>query len=199
MKKILPILIASFLISTLVIVGLMFTIKKVGGEKLSQVPVLKELVVIKSEEVKYVGPEDTKYSEVDNLVEQLQKKIEEIGELEEQRAELQELKADIDREKKEVTDLFKKVEAQLIIIDDARWSNLSERAATFKSMDSKVIAAIFELYEDEVLAEQLVVLDAKKAGEVMEAFVEMGEKQKKRIAKIKMIMDKITLEKGEDE
>ena len=199
MKKILPILIASFFLSTLIIMGLMFTMKKVGGEKLSKVPVPKELVVIKSEEVKYVGPEDTKYSEVDNLVEQLQQKIEEIGKLEKQREELQELKADIDREKKEVTDLFKKVEAQLIIIDEARWANLNERAATFKGMDGKVIAAMFEVYEDEVFAEQLVVLDSKKAGQVMEAFVGMGEKQKKRIAKIKMIMDRITLEKGEDE
>lgn len=196
MKKILPILIASIFSAAVVVMGLMFTMKKVGAEKLLKLPILKEFVVIKSGEVKYQEREDTKYSEVDNLVQQLQQKIEQAGELKQERDDLQELKTAIDREKKEVTDMLRKVEAQLVIIDQTRWANLGERAATFEGMDPTVIAKMFEVYDDAVLAEQLVVLDAEKAGAVMTAFVGMGEKQKKRIARIKMIMDKITLERG---
>jgi hypothetical protein len=199
MKKILQILMVSIVTAALVVMGLMFTLKKVGAEKLSKLPVLKELVLIKSGEVKYVEPEETRYSEVDNLVQQLQQKIEEMGELDNELDELRDLRAAVDQEKKEVSYMLKKAAAQLIIIDETRWANLSERAATFKKMDAMVIAEMFEVYDDDVLAEQLVVLDVKKAGEVIAAFVGMGEKQKKRIAKIKMIMDKITLEKGAGE
>jgi len=195
MKKLIPLVFVAIFTGATVVSGLMLTIRKVGAERLSKLPLFKEMIIVKSGEVKYVEREDLKYSEVDNMVRELRQKIEAMGELDNKKKELEELSKAVEEERREIAKLQRELQRQLILMDQTRWANMSERAAVFRKMDAAVIAAIFENYQDEEFAEQLVVMDARKAGEVMEAFAAMGEKQQQRIARINKIMEKITIEK----
>jgi len=195
MKKLIPLVFVAIFTGATVVSGLMLTIRKVGAERLSKLPLFKEMIIVKSGEVKYVEREDLKYSEVDNMVRELRQKIEAMGELDNKKKELEELSKAVEEERREIAKLQRELQRQLILMDQTRWANMSERAAVFRKMDAAVIAAIFENYQDVEFAEQLVVMDARKAGEVMEAFAAMGEKQQQRIARINKIMEKITIEK----